>query len=178
MAGMGETASDVETASFSERETPIPPVTKEDHIINLLEELVRGQQQLEGKQERVYIAKEGWLAVGAEESVSADFPHDAWVVYARHESESNTIDSEGAVTPAFVTLNSVLRVVQEGNANADHGIEIPRGVVLRLKSTSNHLSIYNLGPDTAYVWAIAVSLAEVKFDLIAHYDYSEDNPQE
>jgi hypothetical protein len=136
---------------ISTGQKPLPPVSKEDYIILLLEELIRHNQKSEGAVERI-LAFEGALAIGGTAGdatvVSADFPHDAWVVYARPPA------AQGTVT---------LRVWPGGTPPASGAIEIRNNVACRIKSTSNQLNIVNIGTEAAHYFAIAVSLAEVEF---------------
>lgn len=131
------------------KESPLPPVTKEDYIIRLLEEIVRFQKEQEGPEPQLFIF-EGDLSAGASTKVEADFPHDAFVVYFRSDA------------------NVTLRISPLGPPGANTaGIEIRNNSAVRVKSTSNALYLLNTGSATAHYFVIALSRAEVEFYSLA-----------
>ena len=136
---------------FQERETPVPAMSKEDYMIRLLEEVVRGGKDLEGDIPRM-MAWEGDILTLESAYVEADFPHDAWVVYMR----------------ATAAAAGLLRIWPNGVPGVNSSaIEIRDTSAVRIKSTSNVLHLYNPSAVTVHYFAVALSRAEVEFYALA-----------
>lgn len=137
-------------------EKPLPPASKEDYIIRLLEELVAQRQEGEGASRLLMPFEAGsdrrWpadLVANTEITIPFDAPHDAWIIYFR--------------ASATVTL----RVWPGPSIPASGAIEIRNNTAVRIKSTSPHLTIRNTGSTDAHWFAIAASQAEVDFMALA-----------
>ena len=136
---------------FQSAETPVPVMSRDDYMIRLLEEIVRGGKDLEGDVPRM-MAWEGDILTLASAYVEADFPHDAWVVYMR----------------ATAAAAGLLRMWPGGTPGVNSSaIEIRDTSAVRIKSTSNILHFYNPSAVTVHYFAVALSRAEVEFYALA-----------
>lgn len=131
--------------TLSARETVMPPATKEDYIIRLLETLVEGRVEEIGPTPNLFV-KEFDLAAGATQVVTADTLPDRWVIYARPNS------------------GALLRVFMGGDVPKVNAYECMDGQRLVLTARNQQVAVFNSGGLTAHVFVVAVG-GGLEFDV-------------